>query len=103
MSQAAPRYDPRILAAARELDDGTLPVAEICRRVGRVASALGLPRPSYVHLRRLVRAERLRREELRELRREIVDDVTRHRPVDTYVVAERLRDINDRSRLRSRS
>jgi hypothetical protein len=35
-------------------DDGETSLAEICRRVGRVADEFGLARPSYVHVRRLV-------------------------------------------------
>lgn len=44
----------------RRLDDRHVPIAETCRRVGVVADALGVPRPSYVHLRRLLVAERER-------------------------------------------
>ena len=52
MVESAPRYDPRILEAVRALDDRGEPMAEIARRVGRVAAEFGLPKPSYVHLRR---------------------------------------------------
>jgi hypothetical protein len=58
---AAPRYDPRLRRALAALDDRTIPIAETCRRLGAVAEALGVPRPSYVHVRRLVHAERRRR------------------------------------------
>jgi len=68
---SAPRYDKRLLAAIRRLDDEQLPIAETCRRVGDAAQALGLPRPSYVHVRRLVRAQR----EIRRARREIFGDL----------------------------
>jgi hypothetical protein len=68
---SAPRYDRRVLAAVRRLDDERLPIAETCRRVGDAAAELGLPRPSYVHLRRIVKAER----ELRQARREIAADL----------------------------
>ena len=101
--KAAPRYDPRLLAAARELDDASLPMAETCRRVGALAERLGVPRPSYVHLRRFLCAERLRRQELHELTGDILDDIARHRPVDTYVIADRLNDIEGRRRVRARS
>ena len=57
-----------------ELDDEAQPMAETCRRVARRAGELGLTRPSLVHLRTLVRAERdrkaaerARREALREI------------------------------------
>jgi hypothetical protein len=68
VTASAPRYDPRLLAAIRRLDDEGRPIAETCRRVGEVAATLGLPRPSYVHLRRIVIAERHRSRELQELR-----------------------------------
>jgi hypothetical protein len=61
MVPLAPRYDPRIVRALRRLDDPQEPIAETCRRVGELAVRLGLTRPSYVHVRRLVLAERQRR------------------------------------------
>ena len=75
MPSSAPRYDERILAAARALDDERQPIAEICRRVGRECDRLGLTRPSYVHLRRIIRAERERREALSEVRHELVEQL----------------------------
>ncbi|NUT54557.1 MAG: hypothetical protein HOQ03_01060 [Thermoleophilia bacterium] len=45
-----------------ELDDKDVPMAETWRRVGRAAERLGLSRPSYQHVRRLVRIERRRRQ-----------------------------------------
>jgi hypothetical protein len=101
--KAAPRYDPRLLTAARAMDDESKPMAETCRQVGALAERLGVPRPSYVHLRRFLRAERLRRQELRELIGDVLDDVARHRPVDTYVIADRLSDIEGHRRIRARS
>ena len=71
MPAAAPRYDQRLLDAIRRVDDDTEPIAETCRRVGDVATELGVPRPSYVHVRRIVRMER----ERRQRRREKIDDV----------------------------
>ena len=62
MVRAAPRYSPLIVDWVRELDDPTEPIAETCRRVGDRAEALAIPRPSYSHLRRLVRRERAWRE-----------------------------------------
>ena len=58
---AAPRISPRLLAALERLDDETVPIAEVSRRLGREAQRLGLPRPSYQRVRVLVhelRAER---------------------------------------------
>ena len=66
---AAPRYDDRIFDAVRALDDTSVPMAETCRRVAAFAEALGLARPSLVHLRTYVREHRREQEEERERRR----------------------------------
>lgn len=103
MLEFAPRYDPRIVEAIASLDDPRRPIAETCRRVGVVAGRLGLPRPSYVHVRRFVvadrerlEAERLRKEALRELAGEVATDVLVGRFVHPYEVAVRVADIRDR-------
>ncbi len=72
MPAAAPRYDRRILDAIRRLDDSNHPIAETCRRVGAFAERTGLPRPSYVHVRRIVLAERERAHEVAEARAALV-------------------------------
>jgi hypothetical protein len=94
----APRYDLRILEAVRSLDDRGEPMAEIARRVGRVAADLGLPKPSYVHLRRYIIEFREEEDAARARRREIVDiavdtyvDAMTTGVVDAYDVAERIR------------
>ena len=99
MVHAAPRYDARIVEALRALDDPAESMAEICRRVGTVTERLGLPRPSYVHLRRLLHrererreAERRRREAIREIVFDVADDVILGLRVNAYEVAERVRD-----------
>src|SRR5947207_13092128 len=69
MVPAAPRYDPRILAAVRRLDTRAESLAEVCRRIGEAAWELELPRPSYVHLRRLLVEKRRRDDAARERRR----------------------------------
>jgi hypothetical protein len=43
------------------VDDGTLSIAEICRRAGEAADALRLTRPSYEQVRTLVHLHRSRR------------------------------------------
>jgi hypothetical protein len=97
---AAPRYDPRLVEALRALDDPGLPIAETCRRVGRFAESAGLPRPSYVHVRRLVgaerarlEAERTRREAIRKLVLEVAGDLMVGRRVNPYEFADRLEDL----------
>jgi hypothetical protein len=91
MVHFAPRYSPRLLAAVRELDDRTVPLAETCRRVGAVAERLGLPRPSYVHLRRIILEERERRDELRAIASDAFRDAARGVVGDPIEVIERLR------------
>ena len=54
LTTAAPRIDERLVAALGRLDDPTLPIAEINRRLGLVAEALGLTRPSYQQVRVIV-------------------------------------------------
>jgi hypothetical protein len=97
--EIAPRYDSRILAAVRALDDRTESMAEISRRVGVAAAQLGLPKPSYVHLRRYIVEHREeedreweRREELRQIFADVYFDVMRSKVVDAYEVADRIRE-----------
>jgi hypothetical protein len=97
--EIAPRYDRRILEAVRALDDRTESMAEISRRVGVAAGQLGLPKPSYVHLRRFIvahreeeDAERARREEIRRILYDAYYDAMRSRVVDAYDIAERIRE-----------
>jgi len=50
----APRIAPRLLVALDWIDDRSLPMAEVNRRLGAEAARLGLPRPSYQRVRVLV-------------------------------------------------
>jgi hypothetical protein len=54
----APRLPPRLLEALVKLDDRTVPIAEVNRRVGAEAERLGLRRPSYQRVRVLVHHSR---------------------------------------------
>ena len=99
MVSIAPRYDERILDAARALDEPGLAIAELNRRIGEIAEAMGFPRPSYVHIRRYVIAERnrragdqARRSELRALFLDVYFDAMRGRVINAYDVAERIRE-----------
>ena len=47
-----------MLAAIERLDDDTVPIAEVHRRVAALASELGLSRPSYEQIRALVHEHR---------------------------------------------
>jgi hypothetical protein len=97
--EIAPRYDRRLLEAVRALDDRAESMAEISRRVGAAAAQLGLPKPSYVHLRRYIvahreeeDAERARRDEIRQILYDAHYDFMRSRVVDAYDIAERIRE-----------
>lgn len=103
MAASAPRYDERIRAAARTLDDGRQPIAEICRRVGRECDRLGLTRPSYVHLRRFIRAERERRKAAEAIRNELVAQVLAGRAPGISKARGQMQEATATAELRSRS
>jgi hypothetical protein len=86
----APRYSHRILDAVRALDDPSEPMAETCRRVGLAAERMGLPRPSYSHLRRYIREERERRAAIRAVLADVANDVIAGKVPHPYHVLERL-------------
>ena len=99
MVPLAPRYDPRVIETVRALDDRREPIAEINRRVGVAVVKLGLIKPSYVHIRRLVLAERERQDadrRRREAVREVVADITAKvlagRVPTVYEILDRLED-----------
>ena len=54
--------DPRIAVLVVELDRDDLAIAQTWRHVSSAAERLGMRRPSYQHVRRLVRIERRRRQ-----------------------------------------
>ncbi|MHB8642448.1 MAG: hypothetical protein ACYDA3_06150 [Gaiellaceae bacterium] len=54
MVVAAPKIDPRLLAALQRLDDGKKPIADLHRGLGAVADRIGLTRPSYQQTRVVV-------------------------------------------------
>jgi hypothetical protein len=58
--RSAPRIDVRLIAAAERLDERGIPIAETNRRVGALAEALGLTRPSYEQLRQAIHEARRR-------------------------------------------
>ena len=60
MAPQAPRIGPTLLAAIERLDDDAVPIAEVNRRVGALASQLDLVRPSYEQIRMLVHEHRRR-------------------------------------------
>jgi hypothetical protein len=61
MASSSPRPSPRLVAEIDRLARRDFSFADINRRVGRKADALGLPRPSYESIRLLAHAARDRR------------------------------------------
>ena len=59
---------PRLRELVAAFDEDDVPAAETWRLVSETAASMGLLRPSYPHLRRLVIAERRRRRARKELR-----------------------------------
>jgi len=70
-----------------------LPIAEICRRLADHAAELGLTRPSYVHMRRLVQRSRERRAAVRELRDDVLGASLAGRVVNPIRLADRIREL----------
>ena len=58
MAAFAPRISLQLLEALVRLDDRSVPIAEVNRRLGKEAEQLGLMRPSYQRVRVLVHASR---------------------------------------------
>jgi hypothetical protein len=73
-----------LLAAISRIDDGSIPIAEINRRVGARAVRLGLPRPSYECVREHVHSVR-RRRKLPSTAEVLTDVAFRVRPVDAVL------------------
>jgi hypothetical protein len=84
MPASAPRVDSRLVAALRRLDDGELPVAELNRRLGSIAQALGLAQPSYQCVRLLVRKIR-RCREVPGIGELLLDIALRNRPPEAIL------------------
>ena len=59
---------PRLRELVAALDEDDVPAAATWRLVSETAANVGLPRPSYPHIRRLVADERRRRRAHQELR-----------------------------------
>lgn len=85
MPQSAPRVDPRLFAAVVRARRRRLTAAEATRYVGEAADALGLVRPSYQTIRRLLASETARAAANAELGRAILDAVYGHAPPDRRV------------------
>ena len=101
MVPCAPRYPPLLVEAIGALDDGRMPIAELCRRLGAYAAELGFIRPSYVHVRRYVIALRAvaqaadrRRQEIRAVASDAAARALAGLVPDPVGVAARIREAN---------
>ena len=106
MPPAAPRYPERLLALIEALDEETLSLAEVARRVGNAAVRAGFVRPSSVHVRALVAEQRARRREEREVRQAAVEalaDLALQTNPNPFAVVERIERARDRVEERRRS
>ncbi len=68
MPASAPRLDPRVLEMLGELERRDLTFAEIRRSLVIRARELNVPPPSYEHVRRLARRQRIEREVTADIR-----------------------------------
>jgi hypothetical protein len=96
MRSAVSPHDPRLSALVAALDEEDVPAAETWRRVGAAAGKIGLIRPSYQHVRRLVRVERRRQELRREARKVLAGAVSTSGAglaPSVVLVLERLREL----------
>jgi hypothetical protein len=75
----APKIDEKLVGALARLDDPTLSIAEINRRLGEIAEHLGLVRPSYQQVRVIVHELR-RNERSPQLDETLLDVAFRNRP-----------------------
>jgi hypothetical protein len=86
MTVFAPRIAPVLVERLVALDDPTLPIAEINRRLGREAESLGLRRPSYQRVRELVHeSRRLQRASGPTTASVLLDVILRVRPPEAFL------------------
>jgi hypothetical protein len=84
MTRSAAHIGRRLLAELDRIDDGSLSIAEVNRRLGAAAERLGATRPSYECVRRLVHDRR--RRDAGPTTVEVLADVsTRARPPDALL------------------
>ena len=100
MTTSAPRFHPRLIRAIHRLDDESVPIAEVWRRVGAWADRSGIARPGYDNVRRIVLAERDRRAELRQIRNEVAGTLLTGRTPDPVDALDSLAAVKARDRRR---
>jgi hypothetical protein len=86
MGLSAARIDGRLRERFAALDDASIPIAEVNRRLGAAAEAMGMMRPSYARVRVLVHEQR--EEQMRRgpsTGRILVEISTRARPPESLL------------------
>lgn len=94
--------DPRLVELVAFFDRDEAPAAETWRHVGLALEQVGLRRPSYDVIRRLVRLERRRRElraEARELIADAASEFAAGRVPNVVWTLERVRELQRREAL----
>ena len=93
MNAAVPyRSRLRVRDLAIALDQDGESIAATWRRVSESAAILQLPRPSYPHIRRVVLAERDRREAIAEALQEVASTIAAGRAPDFDYTMRRLQE-----------
>lgn len=88
----SPRVHWLLVQAAERADVDRLAISDVWRLVGVEADRLGLTRPSYHSVRRIVREERERRRARRDALREAVDELWGYTGVDYLKLGRALSD-----------
>jgi hypothetical protein len=85
MTTCAARIGRSLLAELDRIDDGSLSIAEINRRLGAAAECLGTTRPSYERVRALVHERRGQRRRVRSTLEVLAEVSTRARPPEALL------------------
>ena len=100
MTLSAPRFHPRLIRAIHRLDDESVPIAEVWRRVGAWADRSGSRGPDMTTSVAIVRAERDRRAELRQIRNDVAGTLLTGQTPDPVDALDRLAAVKARDRRR---
>lgn len=85
-----------LVAAVRRMDVDRLSIADVWRQAGRLAIQLGVTRPGYHSVLRIVLEEQERRAECRKAIAEAVDELWAYKGTNYSKLARRLSDTRRR-------
>jgi hypothetical protein len=97
MPVSAPRLDPRLLQRLEYLERSDLSFAEIRRSLVVRARELGIPPPSYEHVRRLAGRRRIEREITADIRALALGVATGSRHPADLLVALKSAELRDQT------